>query len=71
MEYPIGTKFMTGGKFPKECIVKDVFKTYNKANELVKTEYCATHTFLGQTVTDYSVSPTTIARGLIGEPNEN
>ncbi len=64
-EYPIGTKFMTGGKFPNECTVIDVFKTYNKQNELVKTQYCATHVFLGQTVTDYSVPAATIARGLI------
>ena len=64
-EYPIGTKFMTGGKFPRECTVIDVFKTYNKQSELVKTEYCATHIFLGQIVTDYSVPTATIARGLI------
>lgn len=64
-EYSIGTKFMTGGKFPSECTVIDVFKTYNNKNELVKTQYCATHVFLGQIVTDYSVPTATIARGLI------
>jgi len=56
---------MTGGKFPSECTVIDVFKTYNNKNELVKTQYCATHVFLGQIVTDYSVPTATIARGLI------
>jgi hypothetical protein len=65
MEYPIGTTFMTGGKFPRECNVIDVFKTYNKQNELVKTQYCATHIFLGQIVTDCNVPAATIARGLI------
>ena len=71
MEYLIGTTFMTGGKFPRECNVIDVFKTYNKQNELVKTQYCATHIFLGQIVTDCSVPAATIARGLIKLGEEN
>ena len=67
MDYPIETKFKTQGKFPVECTVIDIHKTYNKQNELVKTRYVATHKFLGQTVTDYDVVQPTIGRGLIGE----
>jgi hypothetical protein len=65
MEYSIGTKFMTNGKYPKECTVTDIYKTYNSKNELVKTRYVATHEFLGQIVTDYDVVQPTIGRGLI------
>jgi hypothetical protein len=67
MNIEIGTKFMTGGKFPTECTVIDIHKTYNKQNELVKTRYVATHIFLGQIVTNYDIVQPTIARGLIGE----
>lgn len=67
MNIEIGTKFMTGGKFPKKCTVIDIYKTYNSKNELVKTRYVAIHEFLGQTVTDYDVVQPTIGRGLIGE----
>jgi hypothetical protein len=64
-EYPIGTRFMSGGKHARECVVVDILKTYNSKNELVKTRYMATHKFLGQTVTDHDVCNVTIARGLI------
>ena len=67
MDYPIGTKFKTQSKFPKECTVIDIYKTYNNKNELVKTRYVAIHEFLGQTITDYDVVQPTIGRGLIGE----
>lgn len=46
------------------CTVVDIYKTYNGANELVKIRYVATHEFMGQTITDYDVIETTIARGL-------
>lgn len=59
----IGTKFMSGGKNPNICTVVDVLKTYNSKNELIKTTYQATHSFLGQTVTDHDVCAVTIQRG--------
>lgn len=64
-EYPIGTKYMTRGKAPRECTVIDVLKTYNSKNELVHTRYVSTHIFAGQTVTNKDVVATTIAMGLI------
>ena len=64
MEYPIGTKYKTRGKAPRLCEVVDILKTYNSKGELVKTRYVATHSFMGQTVTDYDVIKTTIAMGL-------
>lgn len=66
-EFPIGTKFKSGGKHPLICTVTDVWKTYNKAGELVKTRYVATHDFLGMPVTDQDVVAVAIARGLIEE----
>lgn len=65
MEYPVGTKFNSSGKCPREQTVVDVLKTYNSKNELVKVRYMATHIFLGQTVTCRDVCATEIARGLI------
>jgi hypothetical protein len=64
MDYEIGTKFKTRGKAPRFCEVVDIFKTYNSRGELIKTRYVATHNFLGQCVTDYDVSKTTIAMGI-------
>lgn len=67
IDYPIGTKFKTGGKAPRLCTVTDILKTYNSAGELVKTRYVAVHEFCGQQVADADVCAVTIARGLIGE----
>ena len=64
--YAIGTKFMTGGKAPKQCVVTDIYTTTNVAGEVVKVRYVATHSFLGQVVSDCDVCDVTIARGLIG-----
>jgi hypothetical protein len=63
--YAIGTKFTTGGKHPKECVITDIHTTTNLAAEVVKVRYVATHQFCGQTVTDADVCAVTIARGLI------
>ena len=65
MKYPIGTKFKTRSKAPRECVVVDYLTTTNMQGDIVKQRYVAQHTFLGQTVTDYDVVETTIARGLI------
>ena len=63
MEYPVGTKFMSIGKYPKECTVIDVLKTYNSKNELVDVSYNATHNFLGQEITHKYLPEASIARG--------
>lgn len=64
IDYPIGTKFKTGGKRPRLCTVTDILKTYNSADELVRTRYVATHEFCGQQVADSDVNAVTIARGI-------
>ena len=63
MEYPIGTKFMSFGKYPNECTVVEVLKTYNSKNELVEVSYNATHDFLGQEITHKWLPEASIARG--------
>lgn len=68
--FSIGTKFKTRHKNPKHCTVIDVLKTYNNAGEFVKIRYVATHIFMGQTITDYDVTDTTIKMG-IEATNEN
>lgn len=67
MTYAIGTQYKTRGKQPRLCTVVDILRTYNSANELVKTRYVAQHEFMGQVVTDRDVCATTIAMGLVGE----
>jgi hypothetical protein len=64
MEYPIGTKFMSIGKYPKECTVIDVLKTYNSKNELIEVSYNAVHNFLGQEVIQKYLPEASIARGI-------
>lgn len=63
--YSIGTKFTLKGKNRSdECTVVDIYKTYNSMVEVVKIRYVCTHEFMGQTVTDYDVLETTIARAI-------
>lgn len=61
--FGIGQQYVTRGRHKKLCTVRDVLRTYNHANELVDVRYVATHEFLGQVVTDYSVPETTVAMG--------
>ena len=65
MENLIGVVYKTRHKNPRTCIVVDRLETYNTKGELVKTRYVSEHEFLGQTVTDTDVVPTTILRGRI------
>ena len=70
--FPVGTKFKTQHRDGRKTWyrinrVTDIWTTYNLDGQLVKTRYVATHEFCGQTVTDYDVVETTIARGLIDE----
>jgi hypothetical protein len=67
MQNLIGVVYKTRGKHPKICTVVDRLETYNTKGELVKTRYVSEHEFLGQTVTDNDVVPTTILRGRIDQ----
>lgn len=67
--FKIGTTFKTGGKHPRLCTVIDIHRTYSAlTGELVKLRYVSTHEFLGQQVHAYDVVDTTIARGLVSQP---
>lgn len=59
----IGTQFKTRGKYPRKCTVVDIHTTTNHAGEVVKVRYVATHSFMGQIITDSDVTETTIAMG--------
>lgn len=61
--FPIGTKFCTRGKHSQVCTIVDILRTYNSSGELVKVRYVATHTLMGQTVTDCDVTETAVAMG--------
>lgn len=63
--FPIGHKYMSLGKHPRECIVIDVHFTYNTKDELVNVVYVACHEFMGQTVNNYNVPKVSIQRGAI------
>lgn len=62
--FGIGTKYRTRGKYGRDCVVIDVLRTYNSADELVKLRYVSTHEFCGQTLTDHDVVDVTISLGL-------
>lgn len=64
--YPVGTKFMQGGKVKRESTVIDIETTRNLAGEVVRIEYVAVHNFLGQKVKSRHCH-TTVARGLIND----
>lgn len=61
----IGQTFTARDKSPRECTVTDILRTYNSAIKMVRLRYVATHTFMGQTVTDSDVCETTIAMGAV------
>lgn len=64
--FPIGCTFIKRGKKREDrCTVIDILRTYNDQGALVRLRYAATHDFMGQTVTDYDVTDTAIARGLL------
>ena len=62
--FKIGQEYAPRGKVKRLCRVVDILRTYNAAGELVRLRYVATHSFMGQTVTDSDVCETTIARAL-------
>lgn len=67
--FPIGTQYLSRGKNRQDiCTVTDFHITRNLAGEIVKTCYVSTHPFMGQTITDYDVPASTIARNIIEKP---
>jgi len=60
--FNIGTQYLSAGKHPKLCTVKDILKTFNAAGDLVRIRYVATHDFAGQIIAE-EVCDTTVARG--------
>lgn len=63
--FPVGTEYMTRGKAPRLCVVKDFLVTRNLAGDVVKTRYVSTHEICGQIVEDNDVCETTIAMGVL------
>jgi len=63
--YPVGTKFKTRGKHPKECTVIDYYTVTNLNGDVVDNYYVAEYEFMGQTIVDRNVPVCTIAMGLI------
>ena len=61
--FAIGTRYKTRGKHPRECVVVDIYKTYNQLGVLVNVRYVSVHTLGEQEVVDYNVCDTTIAIG--------
>lgn len=64
--FQVGTHFVNQKK--RLCVVTDIWITTNLAGEVVKVRYVATHQFMGQTVADFDVLETTIAKGVVTEP---
>lgn len=65
--FPIGTKYKPVGKHTQVTTVVDQLTTTNNKGEILRTSYITEHTFLGQSVKNYDVGDTTIARGLLPE----
>ena len=65
--FDIGTQYKPVRKHTYLVTITDRLTTTNEAGEVVKSRYVGTHEFCGQTVTDYDISDTEIARGLAGQ----
>lgn len=65
--FPIGTQYRPAGKHAQITTVVDQLTTTNSKGEILRTSYITEHTFLGQSVKNYDVVDTTIARGLLPE----
>ena len=64
-KYNIGTQYISQGKRKDVCTVIDILTTYNRNNEIVNIKYISMHDFLEQTVYNYDVPESTIARGIL------
>jgi len=65
IRFKIGDRYIKKGRHERVCTIVDIYKTFNSLDELVGVHYVTTHDFMGQTITEYDVIDTTIARGLI------
>ena len=65
--YDIGTKFIrTTGKARKDIeTITDILTTTNSKGDIVSIRYVATHSFMGQIITDKDIPSSTIARAKI------
>ena len=65
--FQIGTRYLTRGSNPRKPplvhTVVDVHRTFNSRGELVKLRYVSEHIFCGETIKEFDVCDTTIARG--------
>ena len=61
--FPVGTRYTPIGKNAVECTVTDYHVTRNLAGEIVRFGYVAAHLFCGQTVRQFDIPESTIARG--------
>ena len=61
----IGTRFMSRGNHPKECIVIERYTTTDSKGNVVKVSYAAVHKLCGQNVTERDIPESTIVRGMI------
>lgn len=65
MRFPVGTRFIRLTPHKKSKVVEticDFHVTRNLAGDLVKVRYVCTHAYMGQTLIDWDVTETTIAR---------
>ena len=60
--WAIGDEYQPVGKHKARCIITDIVRTFDENGQL-RITYVSQHEFLGQTVTNYNVSETTVARG--------
>lgn len=61
--FKIGTVFTrTKGDAERVLTVVDTLTTFNSRNEIVKLRYVCTYEYMGQTMHDYDVTDTEIAR---------
>lgn len=65
--FPIGTRFTTRGKAPRESVVVDQLTTTNSKGEVVRESYVTSHEFCGQQILGHDVCDTAIARGISKE----
>ncbi len=68
--FAVGTTFSSGGKHPNICKITDVHTTRNLAGDAIKVRYSATHSFIGQVVTETDVTEARVVAGLMMVPGE-
>ena len=67
MRFPIGTKYMSSGKYPKLCEVVNYEVTFNKDSELLKFRYTSKNELMTQEIIIHDVVYTSIIRRVLPE----